>query len=73
MENSLVNVDIAVAQYIKSKNRVLKYNKEHPEKLKVWQKTYYDNLKLNHPEKYQQMLDKKREKYLLKKQSKIIQ
>ena len=33
MENSLVNVDIAVAQYIKSKNRVLKYNKEHPEKL----------------------------------------
>ena len=73
MENSQVNVNIAVAQYLKNKSRVQKYNKDHPDKLKVWQKTYYDNMKLNHPEKYQEMLNKKREKYLLKKQSKITQ
>ena len=65
-ESEKVNVTVAINQYIKQKKRVIAYNKQHPEKLKVWQKTYYSNIKSD-PVKYKEMLDKKREQYLLKK------
>ena len=66
INNQNINVNVAVNQYIKQKKRVIEYNKQHPEKLKVWQKTYYTNIKAN-PVKYKAMLDKKREQYKMKK------
>ena len=45
---------------------LIEYNKQHPEKLKVWQKTYYTNIKAD-PVKYKAMLDKKWEQYKMKK------
>ena len=67
-----VNFDVAISLYMKSKNRVIQYNRDHPEKVKVWQKSYYEKIKAD-PEKYQAMLNKKREKYELKKKlNKIV-
>ena len=65
MEN--INIEVAVRQYIKNKERVIKYNKEHPEKCRVRQKKNYDKMKLEEPEKYKAMLEKKRLNYHAKK------
>ena len=40
------NIEVALRQYMKNKERVLKYNKEHPEKCRVRQKRNYDKMKL---------------------------
>jgi len=42
------------------KERTIKYNKEHPEKCRVRQKKNYDKMKLEEPEKYKAMLERKR-------------
>jgi len=67
MENFNINIEVAVRQYIKNKERVIKYNKEHPEKCRVRQKKNYDKMKLEEPEKYKAMLEKKRLNYQAKK------
>jgi hypothetical protein len=60
------NIEIALRQYIKNKERVIKYNKEHPEKCRVRQKKNYDKIKLEEPEKYKAMLERKRLNYQAK-------
>ena len=70
MEN--INIEVAVRQYIKIKERVIKYNKEHPEKCRVRQKKNYDKMKLEEPEKYKAMLEKKTFKLSSKKNNSKI-
>ena len=65
MEN--INIEAAVRQYLKNKERVIKYNKEHPEKCRVRQKKNYDKMKLEEPEKFKAMLERKRLNYQAKK------
>ena len=65
MEN--INIEAAVRQYIKNKERVIKYNKEHPEKSRIRQKKNYDKMKLEEPDKHKAMLEKKRLNYQAKK------
>ena len=65
MEN--INIEVAVRQYLKNKERVIKYNKEHPEKCRIRQKKYYDKMKSEEPDKYKAMLEKKRLNYQAKK------
>ena len=68
MENNTPEtINIALTQYFKNIDRVKKYNKEHPDKCRVRQKRNYDKMKIEHPEKYNDMLLKKKQYYLLKK------
>ena len=71
METPNINMDKAISQYLKNKERSLKYNKEHPEKCRIRQKRNYDKTKIESPEKYQAMLLKKKQNYLEKKLAKI--
>ena len=70
MENKPVNVDVAVRIYQKIKDRAAKYNKEHPEKARDNSKKNYDKMKLEGGAKYQEMLEKKRQNYIKKKEIK---
>ena len=54
-----INIDAAIRQYRKNKERALQYNKDHPEKCRIRQKRNYDKTKIESPEKYQAMLLKK--------------
>jgi hypothetical protein len=68
MENKPVNVDVAVRIYQKIKDRAAKYNKEHPEKARDNSKKNYDKMKLEGGEKYQEMLERKRNNYIKNKE-----
>ena len=59
----------AYNQYRKNIDRVIQYNKEHPDKCRVRQKKNYQNTKNTDPEKYKEMLEKKRLYYLNKKEA----
>ena len=62
----------AYTQYRKNIDRVIQYNKEHPDKCRVRQKKNYQNTKNTDPEKYKEMLEKKRLYYLNKKESQKV-
>ena len=59
----------AYNQYRKNIDRVIQYNKEHPDKCRVRQKRNYQNTKNTNPEKYKEMLEKKRLNYINKKEA----
>jgi hypothetical protein len=67
METPNINMDKAISQYLKNKERSLQYNKEHPEKCRERQLRNYHKTKTENPEKHQAMLDRKKAKYLQKK------
>ena len=62
MEN--INLDVAERFYKNHLKNVSKYQKKHPEKMKEKSKEYNKNLKENNPDKYREMLDKKKQYYL---------
>ena len=64
-----INIDAAIRQYRKNKERALQYNKDHPEKCRIRLKWNYDKTKIESPEKYQAMLLKNKQKLSRKKVS----
>jgi len=50
-----------------SKRAQIKYRKQHPEKVSELNKRAYNKMKDEQPEKYQLLLEARREKYRLKK------
>ncbi len=72
MENQQVNVELAIRQYLKNKQRVIDYNKAHPDKCRERQLRNYHKTKEQNPEKHAAMLAQKKIKYQEKKLSEIV-
>lgn len=70
MEHQNINMDVAVRQYLKNKERVIEYNKANPEKCRERQQRNYHKTKEQNPEKHLAMLARKKLKYQEKKLAK---
>ena len=63
MEYQNINLDVAIRQYQKNKQRVIEYNKANPEKCRERQQRNYHKTKEQNPEKHLAMLARKKIKY----------
>ena len=59
-------------KYEKHLLNVSTYQKENPEKCKIKSKKWNDKLKLENPEKYNEMLEKKKKYYLEVRKPKML-
>ena len=73
MENQKINMEVAISQYLKNKQRVIEYNRLNPEKCRERQHRNYHKTKVENPEKHLAMLARKKIKYQEKKLAKITE
>ena len=65
MEN--ININSAIKSYIRQRNAIHRWNEKNPDKQEAYSKTNYDKIKNSDPEKYQKMLQRKKENCMKKK------